>query len=97
MTCAKSQHWYRLYSSSAAELDRELLIERVDATEAAIYRRLQDLQYDSDHQEERQLVADAQHFLAFLRCRAAIALTGTASSQRARTDQITRSRRAIEF
>jgi hypothetical protein len=69
MTDAKSQHWYRLYASAAAELNRERIIERLDATEAAIYGRLQDLQYDSDHQEERQLIADAQFFLAFLRCR----------------------------
>jgi chemotaxis regulatin CheY-phosphate phosphatase CheZ len=73
MTDAKSQHWYRLYASAAAELDRNRLIERVDATEAAIYGRLRALQYDSDHQEERQLIADAQDFLAFLRRRAASA------------------------
>jgi hypothetical protein len=83
MTDAKSQHWYRLYASAAAaEPDRNRLIERVDATEAAIYGRLRALQYDNDHQGERQLIADAQDFLAFLRCRAAIALTGAASSQR---------------
>jgi hypothetical protein len=39
----------------------------VDASEAAIHGRLQDLQYDSDHHEERQLMADAQHVLALLR------------------------------
>jgi hypothetical protein len=49
------------------ELDPKQLIERVDATEAAIHGRLRDLQYDSDHHEERQLMADAQHALAVLR------------------------------
>jgi len=39
----------------------------VDASEAAIHGRLRDLQYDSDHREERQLMADAQHTLALLR------------------------------
>jgi hypothetical protein len=38
-------------------------------TEAAIHGRLPDLQYDNDHHEERQLMAHAQHTLAFLhRC-----------------------------
>jgi hypothetical protein len=49
-------------------------MERVDATEAAIHGRLRDLQHDSDHHEERQLMADAQHTLAaavLKRCEAA--------------------------
>jgi hypothetical protein len=49
------------------ELDPKKLIERVDAAEAAIYGRLRDLQYDSDHHEERYIIGDAQHTLAFLR------------------------------
>ena len=36
-------------------------------SQAAIRGRLRDLQYDSDHHEERQLMADAQHVLALLR------------------------------
>jgi hypothetical protein len=48
-------------------LDPKQLIERVDATEAAIHGRLRDLQYDSDHHEERRLMEDAQRTLAFLR------------------------------
>jgi hypothetical protein len=51
------------------ELDYTRLIERVEATEAAIHGRLRDLQYDSDNLEERQLIADAQHTLSLLRCR----------------------------
>ena len=66
-----SQPWYRLYASAVVELDHKRLIERrVEATEAAIHGRLRDLQYDSDHHEERQLIADAQHTLALLRRRA---------------------------
>ena len=69
MTEAKSQPWYRLYASAVVELDPKQLIERVNATEAAIHGRLWDLQYDSDHHEERQLLADAQHTLtAWRRC-----------------------------
>ena len=69
MNKAESQPWYRLYASAVAELDHNRLIERVEATEAAIHGRLRDLRYDSDHHEERQLIADAQDTLAFLRRR----------------------------
>jgi hypothetical protein len=69
MNKAESQPWYRLYASAVVELDHKRLIERVEATEAAIHGRLRDLQYDSDHHEERQLIADAQHTLALLRRR----------------------------
>ena len=62
-----SQPWYRLYASAVVELDHKRLIERVEATEAAIHGRLRDLQYDSDHHEERQLIADGQDTLALLR------------------------------
>jgi hypothetical protein len=67
MTAAESQRWYQLYAAALVELDPNNLIERVEATEAAIHGRLRDLQYDSDHHEERQLMADAQHSLAVLR------------------------------
>ena len=64
---AKSQPWYQLYAAALVELDPKQLTERADATEAAIHGRLRDLQYDSDHHEERQLMEDAQRTLAFLR------------------------------
>ena len=63
----KSQSWYQLCAAAVIELDPRLLIERVDAAEAAIHGRLRDLQYDSDHHKERQLMEDAQRTLAFLR------------------------------
>lgn len=63
----ESQPWYQLYALAVVELNPERLIERVNATEAAIHGRLRDLQYDSDHHEERQLMEDAQRTLAFLR------------------------------
>ena len=67
MNEGKSQPWYRLYASAVLELEPERLIERVDAAEAAIHGRLRDLQYDSDHHEERQLMEDARRTLGFLR------------------------------
>ena len=65
----ESQPWYQLYAAAVVELNPKQLIERVDATEAAIHGRLRDLQDDSDHHEERQLMEDAQHTLAVLRRR----------------------------
>ena len=67
MNEAESQPWYQLYAAAVVELDHNRLIERLNATQAAIHGRLQDLQYDSDHDEERQLMADAQRTVAFLR------------------------------
>ena len=62
-----SQPWYQLCCSAVVELDAKRLSERVDAAEAAIHGRLRDLQYDSDHHEERQHIEDAKSTLAFLR------------------------------
>jgi hypothetical protein len=67
MNEGKSQRWYQLYASAVLELEPEHVVERVDAAEAAIHGRLRDLQHDSDHHEERQLMEDAQRTLGFLR------------------------------
>jgi hypothetical protein len=67
MNEATSQSCCQLYASAIVELNRKQLLQRMDATEAAIQGRLRDLQYDSDHHEERQMMGDAQCNLAFLR------------------------------
>lgn len=67
MNQPSSQPWYQLYASAIVELDVLQLIERLNATEAAIDVRLHDLRFDSDHHEERQLMSDAQRTLACLR------------------------------
>jgi hypothetical protein len=67
MNEADSQPWYQLYAAALTELDPKQLIERLNATETAIHGRLRDLQYDKDHHEERQLMADAQNAVVFLR------------------------------
>jgi hypothetical protein len=67
MNDCETQPWYQLYASAVVELDPKQLIGRVNATEAAIHGRLRELQYDSDHHEERQFMEDAQRTLAFLR------------------------------
>ena len=64
---AKSQPWYRLYAAAVLELEPKRVIECVDEAEAAIHGRLQDLQHDSDHHDERQLIESAQRTLSFLR------------------------------
>jgi len=43
------------------------VIERVDAAEAASHGRLLDLQYDSGHHDERQLIEHAQCTLEKIR------------------------------
>lgn len=63
------QSWYQLCSAAVIELEPKLLIERVDAAEAAIQGRLRDLQFDSNHHKERQLMEDALRTLRFLRHR----------------------------
>ena len=67
MNIGKSQTWFELYSSAVLESDPDLLNKRVDAAEAAILGRLEDLRYDSDHHEERQLIDGARRTLSFLR------------------------------
>jgi hypothetical protein len=67
MNETESQQWYQLYASAVVELDPERLMEHVNATEAAVHSRLRDLQYDSDHREERQLMEDALRTLDLLR------------------------------
>jgi hypothetical protein len=46
-------------------MEPAFLLERLKAAERAIRCRLQDLQYDSDQHEERQLIADAQRTYRF--------------------------------
>jgi hypothetical protein len=72
MNKGKSQRWYQIFAAAAVESDRKQLIGRVDAAEAAIDGRLRDLQHDSDHHEERQLMGDALLTLEFLRRQAAL-------------------------
>lgn len=67
MNEAQSQPWYQLCCEAVVELDAKRLSERVDAAKAAIHGRLRDLQYDSDHREERQRIDDAKRTLEFLR------------------------------
>jgi len=62
-------HWQNEYEAALVELDDKVLQERIDAAEAAIYRRLQQLSQDSNHHTERQVINDALASLASLRNR----------------------------
>ena len=62
-------HWQNEYEAALVELDNNLLQERIDAAEAAIYRRLQQLSQDSNHHTERHVINDALASLAGLRVR----------------------------
>ncbi len=62
-----NQPWVTLYQAALLEFEPKKLIERIDLAEIAIRGRLQDLRFDSDHHEERQLIQDAQGALKFLR------------------------------
>ena len=62
-----SPPWYALYADTMRELDRNLLLERMEATEAAIEARLHDLRHDSDHHAERQEIDDAIRNLTLIR------------------------------
>ena len=67
MNEATSPPWYALYADTMVELDRNRLLERMEATEAAIEARLHDLRHDSDHHAERQEIDDAIRNLTLLR------------------------------
>ncbi len=67
MNEATSSGRYALYADTMMELDRNRLLERMEATEAAIEARLHDLRHDSDHHAERQEIDDAIRNLTLLR------------------------------
>jgi hypothetical protein len=67
MNEATSPPWYALYADTMMELDRNRLLERMEATEATIEARLHDLRHDSDHHGERQAINDAIRNLTLIR------------------------------
>ena len=51
--------WQHEYQAALVELDREKLSQRVEAAEAAIFKRLQQISQNSDHHTERNVIEDA--------------------------------------
>ena len=59
--------WQNEYQAALLELDSQKLAERVAATEAAIFNRLQAISQSSDHRAERQAIEDALGSLRVLK------------------------------
>jgi hypothetical protein len=59
--------WQNEYQAALVELDRAKLSQRVEAAEAAIFKRLQQLSRSSDDFAERQVIQDALHSLRVLK------------------------------
>jgi hypothetical protein len=59
--------WQNEYQSALVELDREKLSQLVEAAEAAIFERLQQISQNSDYHTERQVIEDALAALRVLK------------------------------
>jgi hypothetical protein len=59
--------WQYEYQAALLELDRKRLLERVTAAETAIFKRLQAISHDADHNAERQAIEDALASLRVLK------------------------------
>ena len=59
--------WQKEYQAALLEVDPAKLGSRIEAAEAAIDRRLQQLSQNSDHHVERQVIEDALRSLRFLK------------------------------
>jgi hypothetical protein len=59
--------WQNKYQGALLETDRETLKGRVEAAEAAIYERLQQISQNSHHDTERQAIEDALQDLRSLK------------------------------
>jgi hypothetical protein len=59
--------WQKDYQDALIEVDRSKLGQRIEAAEAAINRRLQELSQNSNHHTERRVIEDALRSLRFLK------------------------------
>jgi hypothetical protein len=62
-----SPGWQKEYQAALIEVDPAKLGGRIEAAEAAIYGRLQQLSQNSDQHTERQVIEDALRSLRFLK------------------------------
>ena len=60
-------HWQNEYAAALVETNPQKLPERVEAAEAAIFKRLKHLPQDSDSYIERQVIEDALQSLRTLK------------------------------
>jgi hypothetical protein len=59
----KYPHWQREFEAALREGDPQSLRQRVDAAEAALFRRLQALAGSAEGDAERQAISDARETL----------------------------------
>jgi hypothetical protein len=60
-------HWQNEYQAALLADDHEMLAERIEEAETAIYKRLQELSQNSDHHTERQVIEAALQSLRLLK------------------------------
>jgi hypothetical protein len=63
----KYPSWQIYLQEAILEFDREKLLEKIRQIEATIFERLQALPSDTDHNDERQALADATPILRMLK------------------------------
>jgi hypothetical protein len=62
----ENERWEELYVQTALEVDVQKMQERIAATRRAIAGRLRDLEYDSNHHDERRTIKHALDVLSQL-------------------------------
>jgi hypothetical protein len=63
----KYPEWQTSYQEALFESDKEKLEAKIHLAEWRIFRRLQTISADSNHQEEKAAIADALNALRFLK------------------------------
>jgi len=63
----KYPNWQTPLQEAILEFDHEKLAERIQTVETLMFERLQALSSDTDHQDERQALADAASILRGLK------------------------------
>ena len=63
----KYPSWQTPLQEAILELDRETLSERIQKIETLMFERLQAISSETDHQDERQALADAASILRTLK------------------------------
>lgn len=66
MLANEDKPWFEAYKAAMLEIHPEKLPPRIVAAKEAIQLRLNDIQNDTDHHEEREQIADALYSLRTL-------------------------------
>jgi hypothetical protein len=63
----KYPKWQCEFQEAVVELNRENLFAKIEKFETAIFLRLQELAFSSDHHSEREAIADATKTIVLLK------------------------------